>query len=146
MANIDGMCGEAFATWAAPAPREPDPTPPDWSARYRGEGPFPIGAVCAALGRPPVTIRLWSRQGHLPQAPQRLPTVNGVAGRRLYTRAQVEALIVVAERHGLFVRRRINWTEHPTFAAEVREAWAIRLTRLARGRASSRGTVERKVP
>lgn len=85
---------------------------------------FSIGAVCAALGRPAVTIRLWIREGHLPAATYRMPDRNEIKGRRLYTRAQVEALIAVAEAHGILGATRVNWAEHPTFADDVRNAWA----------------------
>lgn len=84
---------------------------------------FAIGAVCAALGRPAVTIRLWIRQGHLPQATFRMPERNGVKGRRLYTRAQVEAIIQVAEAHGIRDASRVDWNNHTTVASEIRELW-----------------------
>lgn len=84
---------------------------------------FPIGAVCAAFGRPAVTIRLWIRQGHLPPATFRMPDRNGVKGRRLYTREQIEALIRVADEHGIREAGRVDWTKHTTFAEDVRNAW-----------------------
>lgn len=84
---------------------------------------FAIGAVCAALGRPAVTIRLWIRQGHLPASPFRMPDRNGVRGRRLYTREQIEALIVVAEAHGIRDAERVDWSRHTTFADDIRAAW-----------------------
>lgn len=103
----------------------------DWDARptkklVNGEYVdfFSIGAVCAALGRPAVTIRLWIRQGHMPQAAFRMPDRNGIKGRRLYTREQVEAIIKVAEAHGIRDAERVDWNKHTTFAADVREAWS----------------------
>jgi hypothetical protein len=86
---------------------------------------FTIGAVCAALGRPPVTIRLWVKHGHIPDATFRLPDKSGIRGRRLYTRKQVEAIIQTAEDHGILGSTRVNWTQHQTFAADVRKAWAL---------------------
>lgn len=85
---------------------------------------FSIGAVCAAFGRPAVTIRLWIRQGHLPPATFRMPDRNGVKGRRLYTREQVEALIEVADAHGIREAGRVDWSKHGGFADDVRRAWA----------------------
>lgn len=84
---------------------------------------FSIGAVCLALGRPAVTIRLWIRDGHLPAATYRMPDRNEIKGRRLYTRAQVEQLVKVAEAHGILGATRVIWKEHPTFADDVRAAW-----------------------
>lgn len=86
---------------------------------------FTIGALCAALGRPAVTIRLWVRLGHLPDATFRLPDKSGVRGRRLYTRKQVEAIIQTAEAHRILGSTRVNWNQHPTFAADVRQAWSL---------------------
>jgi hypothetical protein len=86
---------------------------------------FVIGALCAALGRPPVTIRSWVKQGHIPDARFRMPDKNGIRGRRLYTRTQIEALIKTAEVHGILGSNRVDWTQHRTFADDVREAWRL---------------------
>lgn len=85
---------------------------------------FAIGALCKALGRPPVTLRLWIRQGHLPREPFRLPTRNGIKGRRLYARQHIEAIIRVATEHGIIDSPRVDWSKHPTFADDIRTAWA----------------------
>jgi hypothetical protein len=85
---------------------------------------FAIGAVCSALGRPAVTIRLWIRQGHLPQAPFKLPDNNGVKGRRMYSRKHVELLLDIATKHGIVDMPRVDWTKHQSLADEVREAWS----------------------
>jgi hypothetical protein len=53
---------------------------------------FAIGALGKALDRPLVTLRLWIRQGHLPQATYRLPTkqvpVFDADGTQIETREQ----------------------------------------------------------
>jgi hypothetical protein len=98
---------------------------------------FAIGALGKALDRPLVTLRLWIRQGHLPQATYRLPTkqvpvfdADGTQietreqkGRRLYTREQILAVVRIATQHGLLGAVRIEWSEHPTFAQEIADAW-----------------------
>lgn len=98
---------------------------------------FAIGALAAALNRPLVTIRLWTRQGRLPQALYRLPTrqvpvygpdgkVNGhkeQKGRRLYTRAQIEAVIRIAGEHNILHTKRIDWDQHKDFGLQVADAW-----------------------
>lgn len=100
---------------------------------------FTLGAIGKALGRPLVTLRLWIRQGHLPNATYRLPpkqvavfdedgTQTGTReqkGRRLYTRDQIEVVIRVAAQHGLLGAHRVEWSEHPTFAQEIAEQWRL---------------------
>lgn len=85
---------------------------------------FAIGALCKALGRPPVTVRLWIRQGHLPREPARMPTRNGIRGRRLYSREHIEAILTVFRDHGLLDAKRVDWSKHSTVAQEINEAWS----------------------
>lgn len=84
---------------------------------------FTIGAVCAAFGRPAVTIRLWIRKGYIPKAPYKMQDKNGVIGRRLYRREHIEALIRVAQYHGILDIPRVDWVKYPTFADDVRREW-----------------------
>lgn len=85
----------------------PDPAPA-WDAKprvYRVGGVprdfFSIGHLSQALNRQPVTIRKWERLGIIP-----IPTfiVQGKTergNRRLYTRAQVEGMVRIAEEEGI---------------------------------------------
>lgn len=59
---------------------------------------YTIGQVAEVLNRKPVTIRKWEREGVIPSATFVKPGANGdVRGRRrLYSRAQVEALLRIA--------------------------------------------------
>lgn len=84
---------------------------------------FTIGAVAKAMSKSVVSIRLWIKQGYLPPATFRLPAKNNIQGRRLYTRAQIEALISVAKHHQILGETRIDWAKHPGFADDVRAAW-----------------------
>lgn len=97
---------------------------------------FSIGALALALDRSLVTIRLWTRTGRLPQSTYRLPTryidiVNPDGtrdrreqkGRRLYTRAQIEAVVRIASEHGFLHSPRVDWSEHQSFGLEVADAW-----------------------
>lgn len=98
---------------------------------------FAIGGLAAALGRPLVTIRLWIREGKLPQATYRLPTrqipvfapdgkvshYREQKGRRLYTRGQIEAVLRLMQEHDILLSPRIEWTAHKSFAHEVADAW-----------------------
>ena len=65
---------------------------------------FRVGALAKALGRDPVTIRAWMRKGWLPRnSYQTAPVVGsrGDAGRRLWTRRQIEGIVQVAKEEGL---------------------------------------------
>lgn len=104
----------------------------DWDARpkrvtVRGidMDMWPIGALGKALGRDPVTIRTWIRKGWLPKNGfQTQPVVGsrGDAGRRLWTRIQIEGIVRIAREEGLL-------EEHPpriqttNFTRRVIEAW-----------------------
>ena len=72
---------------------------------------FTIGALAKALGREVVTMRLWERTGRIPMAKHRAaPSRNGATGRRLYTRAQVEGLMRIANEEGILGKPRAKWT------------------------------------
>lgn len=62
---------------------------------------FTIGNLAKALGRKPVTIRAWERAGVIPKPTFRKPSDDPRGTRRLYTRAQVEGLVRIAEEEGL---------------------------------------------
>jgi hypothetical protein len=65
---------------------------------------FPIGALAKALHRDSVTLRAWIRKGWLPKAKYLTPPVAGTrgnAGRRLWSRAQVEGIVSIAQEEGL---------------------------------------------
>lgn len=85
---------------------------------------FTIGALAAALRRSSASIRHWTRKGYLPQAPFRLPPKNGVAGRRLYTRAMVESVILLFAERDLLVSDRVEWCEHPDLPGEIQKSWS----------------------
>jgi len=65
---------------------------------------FRVGALAKALGRDSVTIRAWMRKGWLPRNSfQTSPVVGsrGDAGRRLWTRRQIEGIAQIAKEEGL---------------------------------------------
>lgn len=67
---------------------------------------FTIGALCEALGKKPQTIRKWIRNGWLPKARYRLPVATSAmlgtaTGKRLWSRAEVEGIIKIAEEEGI---------------------------------------------
>lgn len=69
---------------------------------------FSIGELAKALGRRPVTIRMWESRGWIPKATYRTPKPKGaqipdksVQGRRLYSLEQVTFLVEAFETYGL---------------------------------------------
>jgi hypothetical protein len=96
--------------------REPRPVPEkkrSWDAEPRfyevnGEKVefFTIGALAEVLDKKPVTLRTWIRHGKLPEARFKLPprgkaTFGEQGGQRLWTRAQIEAIAVIAAEEGV---------------------------------------------
>jgi len=89
---------------------------------------FTLGALAAALERPVVTVRLWIRKGYIPQAPYRLPSKTlddgrVQKGRRLYTRALIEATVSAFVERGLLGSVRVEWSEHRDLTIELLETW-----------------------
>jgi len=89
---------------------------------------FSAGALCLALNRPLVTLRLWERKGYIPRAPYRLRSmmVNGVKkpGWRMYSRAIIESTILSFESRELLEAPRIDWNRHPDLSIELMENWS----------------------
>jgi len=90
---------------------------------------FTIGALAGALGRPVITIRTWIKEGYLPASPYRLPAKKNSKGedhqgRRLYSRAMVEAVIKLFDSAGLLHTKRIEWSLHRHLSNEIAEAWS----------------------
>ena len=97
---------------------------------------FSIGALALALNRPIITVRTWIKEGNLPSSPYRLSStvdVNGKdhKGKRLYSRAMIEAAVTLFTTHGLLESRRIDWSVHRLLTTEIVEAWSnIRATEM----------------
>lgn len=86
---------------------------------------FPIGSLAKALHRDSVTLRAWIRKGWLPKAKyqtQPLVGTRGNAGRRLWSRAQIEGIMTIAKEEGLLNENppRIQRTR---FTERVMAAW-----------------------
>lgn len=117
------MDGERFF----PGSRQPLTGPPGLPDPLRGlEGrQFPVGngtvelftisQLAEALNRRPVTIRTWEQKGIIPKATYVKPGINKDprGRRRLYSRAQVEALVTIAAEEGLLadVHKQISKTQ-----------------------------------
>lgn len=88
------------------APGVPDPDAWDAKPRVLKVGGVPTeffgtGQLALALRRKPVTIRAWESKGVIPKPTFRLPSEHPKGVRRLYTRAQVEGILRIAEEEGL---------------------------------------------
>ncbi|MFJ1700374.1 hypothetical protein ACIOHC_35885 [Streptomyces sp. NPDC088252] len=72
---------------------------------------FSIGDLAAALDRRPGTIRLWERQGYIPEG-IRSPSAHAEKRQRIYTRPQIEGIIRIAAEVGILgeARPRIEKT------------------------------------
>lgn len=86
---------------------------------------FPIGSLAKALKRDSVTIRAWIRKGWLPRAKYQTPGLVGTpgdAGRRLWSRAQIEGIVKIAKEEGLLsdTPPRLQRTK---FTQRVMAAW-----------------------
>ena len=86
---------------------------------------FPIGALAKALGRDSNTLRAWIRKGWLPRNTyQTAPVVGsrGDAGRRLWTRRQIEGIVQIAKEEGLLDPKPPRLVE-TAFTRRVVAAW-----------------------
>lgn len=88
---------------------------------------FTIGELSKAIGRKPVTIRMWESQGWIPKANYRTPTPQGeqipgkaTKGRRLYTRAQVVFLAEAVTMFNLDKKASPDWVR---FRNHVKANW-----------------------
>jgi hypothetical protein len=86
---------------------------------------FRVGALAKALGRDSVTMRAWIRKGWLPrnmyQTSPRYGT-RGDAGLKLWTRAQIEGIVAIAQEEGLLQEKPPRLVE-TNFTARVVAAW-----------------------
>jgi len=110
---------------------KPQPIEVTWDASprsYKVQGVdtefFTVGHLALAVNRTSRTVRYWERHGILPPAtfrapkPQKGSQVKPV-GDRLYSRAQIEAVVAVATEEGVLGGK----APTPSFTAKVRRAW-----------------------
>jgi hypothetical protein len=108
---------------------------PTWDSKpikkmYRGaetEFFLPI-ALATALGKSPITIRLWERKGYIPTAPFRLPGYTDPKGtfhlgKRVYTRPLIEAAIDEFGKRELLGTSRVEWKNHSDLTIALTERW-----------------------
>jgi hypothetical protein len=128
----------ARAERGAPPSETPAVQEPSWDDHpqhqyLRGEPieVFPVGALAEAIGVSPKAIYKWERLRIMPpsryrtQAPEQAPIPGKTAaGRRLYTRAQIEAVIEAATEAGVKMPRRPGQRpDWKLFTALVVRSW-----------------------
>lgn len=89
---------------------------------------FMLGALARALGKSAVTVRLWERKAYIPKSPYRLPsskTPDGktVPGKRVFTRALIEATVEEFAKRGLLGTARVEWKHHRDLTIALVERW-----------------------
>ncbi len=91
---------------------------------------FYVSALAKALERSTKTIYLWEANGWLPKSRYRTKAKHenlpgkAAAGRRLYTRKQIEAVIDAAKQTGVFDVSRRTHSDWNRFAQLVATAWS----------------------
>lgn len=99
---------EYYPGSARPVGKRPEPVPlADWGSPriYTVAGReiefYSVGQLAAALRRSSNTVRRWERSGWLPIATFRTPAAVKQKARRLYTRSQLETIVLIAQEEGL---------------------------------------------
>lgn len=89
---------------------------------------YTLGTLAKAINRSTKTLRFWMDNDKFPTSPYRMPDKIGkngkeYAGRRLYSKAMVEAAIEIFARAGLLEIDRIDWSLHRNLSNKIAEAW-----------------------
>lgn len=89
---------------------------------------FYMGDFAKALGKSPVTMRLWERKSYIPKSPYRLPASKkkdgtDVPGKRVFTRALIEAAVDEFGQRGLLGAARVEWKHHRDLTIALVERW-----------------------
>lgn len=89
---------------------------------------YTLGSLAKALNRSVHTLRAWMKEGKFPEAPYRLPSKMGKngkmnEGRRLYSKATVEATVNIFAEAGLLEDIRVDWSSHRNLGNKVAEVW-----------------------
>lgn len=88
-----------------------------------------IGALAQALGKKPVTIKMYLMKGYIPEPSWRQPgfiEAFGSAGVRLWTREQIDSIVRIAKEEGIINDTRIKAMKDTNFAARVHALWMIK--------------------
>lgn len=84
---------------------------------------FTASALAEALGKQRVTVNKWIRRGWLPKPHYRTPVSGGNGGYKLWTRAEIEAIVKVAEEENIFAEYHPDIADIERFAARMKQLW-----------------------
>lgn len=90
---------------------------------------FLLGSLAKALGKSPVTIRLWERKAYIPRSPYRLPShINKkgkeIPGKRVFTRELIQIAVEEFASRGLLGAARVEWRDHSDLTIALYERWS----------------------
>jgi hypothetical protein len=88
-----------------------------------------LGSLAKALGKSPVTIRLWERKQYIPKSPYRLPShINKqgkeIPGKRVFTRELIQIAVEEFAKRGLLGAARVEWKQHDDLTIALYERWS----------------------
>lgn len=86
---------------------------------------FHIGALARALNRRPNTMRKWLTHGVIPPARFRTRGATVKGSKRLWTRAQIEGIVAIADEEGVLVPSRHISPENTDFPARCAELFRL---------------------
>lgn len=95
---------------------------------------YTLGSLAKSINRSPKTLRNWMDEGKFPQSPYRLPDTVGkngktYVGRRMYSKAMVEAVVTIFTSAGILNADRVEWSTHRNLGDKITEVWTkIRTT------------------
>lgn len=94
---------------------------------------FLLGSLAKALGKSPVTIRLWERKSYIPRSPYRLPSHTNskgkeIPGKRVFTRELIQIAVEEFSKRGLLGAARVEWRDHSDLTIALYERWSSAIT------------------
>lgn len=89
---------------------------------------YTLGALAKAINRSPKTLRKWMEDGKFPESPYRMPDIVGkngktYLGRRLYSKAMVEAVVKIYTSAGLLHADKVELSTHRNLGDKITEVW-----------------------
>ena len=86
------------------------------------------GSLAKAMNRSPKTLRKWMEDGKFPESPYRMPDIVGkngktYLGRRLYSKAMVEAVVQIYTSAGLLHADKVELSTHRNLGDKITEVW-----------------------
>ena len=89
---------------------------------------YTLGSLAKAMNRSPKTLRKWMEDGKFPESPYRMPDIVGkngktYLGRRLYSKAMVEAVVKIYTSAGLLHADKVELSTHRNLGDKITEVW-----------------------